>query len=306
MNMPAGSTPMPIADFGVYANTPLVPTHLAAPILPRGARAYGGQSGRSTISAQLPAFAEDIIVLQLDYNTGVRATLDRTYTFETDPGDVMVLPHGHAAHYVANTEDRSNVLIVALPPHLLQETLECDLDGHLRQVELRPFMAERRDPLLHGIGWALQHQLQANCFDRLYLESLVTTMAVHVLRTYAAAGPPPLLPARGLPPHVLRRVCDYIDVHLEHELTLQELGAVAQYSPHYLARLFRTATGQSLHQFVTARRLAKAKTLLTTTDLALQQIAQAAGFSDQSHLSHQFRRAYGCTPNTMRRQQRPS
>ena len=126
MNTPAGTTSITIADFGVYDNTPVAPTHAPAPILPRGVRAYGGRMARTTFSTQLPAFAEDIAILQLDYRTGIRATLERTYTFETAAGDLMMLPKGQAAHFVASTQEGSNVLLVALPPHLLQDTLECD------------------------------------------------------------------------------------------------------------------------------------------------------------------------------------
>ena len=105
----------------------------------------------------------------------------------------------------------------------------------------------------------------------------------------------------AMPHTTLVRLCEYIDAHMESTLTLEELGRVAQYSPFHLARRFRQATGQTLHQYVTGRRLAKAQALLATTDLPIQQIAAQAGFSDQSHLSNTFRKAYGCAPSAVRK-----
>jgi AraC-like DNA-binding protein len=105
----------------------------------------------------------------------------------------------------------------------------------------------------------------------------------------------------ALPYGILMCLCDYIDAHLESSLTLEELGSVVQYSPFHLARRFRQATGQTLHQYVTKRRLANAHALITGTDLPLQQVAAQAGFSDQSHLSNAYRKAYGCTPSEGRR-----
>jgi AraC family transcriptional regulator len=105
----------------------------------------------------------------------------------------------------------------------------------------------------------------------------------------------------ALPHGILMCLCDYIDAHLESPLTLEELGSVVQYSPFHLARRFRQATGQTLHQYVTNRRLAKAHALIATTDFPLQQVAAQAGFSDQSHLSNAFRRAYGCAPSEVRK-----
>lgn len=106
---------------------------------------------------------------------------------------------------------------------------------------------------------------------------------------------------RALPHATLVLLCEYIDAHLEGALTLEELGSVVQYSPFHLARRFRQATGQTLHQYVTNRRLAKAYALIVGTDLPLQQVAAQAGFSDQSHLSNAFRNAYGCAPSAVRK-----
>ena len=105
----------------------------------------------------------------------------------------------------------------------------------------------------------------------------------------------------ALPHGILMCLRDYIDAHLESPLTLEELGSVVQYSPFHLARRFRQATGQTLHQYVTNRRLAKAHALIAGTDLPLQQVAAQAGFSDQSHLSNAFRKAYGCAPSEVRK-----
>ena len=52
---------------------------------------------------------------------------------------------------------------------------------------------------------------------------------------------------------------------------------------------------------MTNRRLVKAHALIATTDFPLHQIAAQAGFSDQSHLSNVFRKAYGCAPTEVRK-----
>lgn len=105
----------------------------------------------------------------------------------------------------------------------------------------------------------------------------------------------------ALPHTTLVCLFEYIDAHRESPLTLEELGSVVQYSPFHLARRFRQATGQTFHQYVTGRRLAKAQVLPTATDLPLLQIAAQTGFSDQSHLSNVYRKAYGCAPSEVRK-----
>ncbi len=62
-----------------------------------------------------------------------------------------------------------------------------------------------------------------------------------------------------------------------------------------LSRQFRAAFGTSPHRFRTLRRLDLARRLMAT-GAPLADAAAAAGFADQSHLTRQFKRAYGLTP----------
>jgi AraC family transcriptional regulator len=55
------------------------------------------------------------------------------------------------------------------------------------------------------------------------------------------------------------------------------------------------------HQYVIARRVERAKQLLQGRgDLSLAEVAARAGFSDQSQLSHHFKRLVGVTPGQFR------
>ena len=74
------------------------------------------------------------------------------------------------------------------------------------------------------------------------------------------------------------------------------MAAVARLSPYHFARQFKAATGLPPHQYVIARRVERAKHLLQGGGLTLAQVAARAGFSNQSHLSHHFKRLVGVTP----------
>ena len=70
---------------------------------------------------------------------------------------------------------------------------------------------------------------------------------------------------------------------------------------YHLARQFKEATGLPPHQYVIARRVERARQLLQTgTDFSLAEVAAHAGFSDQSQLSHHFKRTVGVTPGQFR------
>lgn len=304
-NLASTNTPVSIANYDVYGAAPVIPTGASDFLAPTGARVYGARIlGDQDHTVATPAFEENNLSLLLSQSANFSITTDRTRSFYAQAGDFMLVPRGLPVKYEFNTSGDADSLLISLPSHLLQQSVARDLDGQPQDVELHLVMAEKRDPLIYGIGWAIYHHIQTLARDRLYVEAMLNTLVVHLLGSYAVSKPRRPRATRSLKPlcpTVLRRVCDYIEAHLDSALTLDEIGNVAQYSPFHLARLFRSATGKTLHHYVTLRRLARAKDLLETTDLPLQQIAQQTGFADQSHLANHFRRAYGYCPSTERK-----
>jgi transcriptional regulator GlxA family with amidase domain len=116
---------------------------------------------------------------------------------------------------------------------------------------------------------------------------------------------PPAAQARGgLPPGAMRRVREYVDAHLGESMDLAELAAIAGLSVFHFARQFKQSAGVTPHSYLVQRRIERAQDMLARTDLALSEIAVAAGFSDQSHLARHFRQMLGTTPREFRWSQR--
>lgn len=97
----------------------------------------------------------------------------------------------------------------------------------------------------------------------------------------------------------IRQVRDYLDAHYAHNISLEELGAIANLSPFYLLRTFRKQVGLPPHEYLNQVRLTQAKQRLAQGE-AIADVALATGFSDQSHLTRQFKRTWGITPGRYR------
>jgi len=108
-------------------------------------------------------------------------------------------------------------------------------------------------------------------------------------------------PSRGgLSPAVARRVCDYIEGHLDEKIRLDGLAALTGLSTDHFARAFHQSVGVPPHTYLLRRRLEQVEHMLRKTHAPLSEIALATGFSDQSHLARHFRRWAGMSPRQVR------
>jgi AraC family transcriptional regulator len=102
------------------------------------------------------------------------------------------------------------------------------------------------------------------------------------------------------------RALELIDACLGERLSVARLASSVELSVSQFTRLFRAATGATPGAYLNARRLSRARTLVERTSLPVAEIMRQVGFSDRSHFSRDFQRAYGFSPRTLRVQSRHS
>lgn len=93
------------------------------------------------------------------------------------------------------------------------------------------------------------------------------------------------------------RLCqDYVELHLEEDLSLPKLARAVGYTEAYLSRRFKQETGVNLRNFIRAARIERAKILLTTTEESVHDIAERLCFCSPSYFSEVFRKTTGRLP----------
>ncbi|MCC3773150.1 helix-turn-helix domain-containing protein, partial [Streptomyces sp. UNOC14_S4] len=88
---------------------------------------------------------------------------------------------------------------------------------------------------------------------------------------------------------------------LDDDLTIPALADHAGVSPRTLTRLWRQETGVSPHQWLLTARINRARELLETTDLQVEQIATRCGLGSGANMRARFRDVIGVTPTAYRR-----
>jgi AraC-like DNA-binding protein len=98
-----------------------------------------------------------------------------------------------------------------------------------------------------------------------------------------------------------KRTRAYIEGNLGSKIAISDLADVVAFSKSHFSRAFKRSLGLSPMAYVTARRVERAKLMMTSSREQLTQIALACGFADQPHLNRSFRRLVGVSPGLWRR-----
>ena len=100
--------------------------------------------------------------------------------------------------------------------------------------------------------------------------------------------------------HLIKRIQQYVNTHYAQPINNAMIAGEFGYSPNYIGRLFRDATGMNLNDYIKDVRVGRARDLLLHTSMRIADIARETGFTDAQYFSVVFRQKTGCTPSEYR------
>lgn len=101
---------------------------------------------------------------------------------------------------------------------------------------------------------------------------------------------------------IAQRVIAFFNDHLSEHTGVGEAAAAVGIGKRQLERHFAENVGRSIASYLRELRLLRARQLVTETDLSLGDIAMECGFSNAQHFSNAFRKTYGQTPSSVRKE----
>ncbi|MEH2147595.1 AraC family transcriptional regulator [Nostoc sp.] len=214
-------------------------------------------------------------------------------------GDIGIFPAQQIAP-AAEFEQSLGIIHLYLEPSMLAHTAYESVDADRIEIVQQ---LQTQDPLIEQLGFSLKRELETGFADsRLYAQSVATLLAVHLLKHYSAQRTIIFKDSGGLPNHKLKTVLSYINEHLEQNISLTEIAALVQLSPHYFATSFKQSVGIAPHQYLIQCRIERAKQLLVKQKLSITEVSYLVGFQSQSHFAKVFRKHVGITPLAYQRQ----
>lgn len=99
---------------------------------------------------------------------------------------------------------------------------------------------------------------------------------------------------------VVKKAVDYIETHIDEDLSLDKIANVLNYSKFYIARIFTKETKCTVYKYIQGRRLTLAAQKLVETEQPIVEIAYEAHYDSQQAFTLAFKQFYGCTPKIYR------
>ncbi|MBI3728925.1 MAG: helix-turn-helix transcriptional regulator [Burkholderiales bacterium] len=212
-------------------------------------------------------------------------------------GQFCVVPGGSSTRWTLTQPATS--LLLRLSPQILNDTAEA-MNLGTQNTQLAPAI-HIRDPQIECIGWMMQAEdHDAYPGGRIFADSLAVALAARLFAVQSRKPATDPVAGSSLPTWRLRHVIDYIEAHLDSDLTLAELAVVAGFSLSHFKSLFRQATGTPVHRYVMERCLHHARLLMMEGKQSMTEIAMETGFAHTSHLARSMRRVLGLSPAQVR------
>lgn len=231
-----------------------------------------------------PTFA---VILNGSFDLVLTSPGIRRKRLDCSPGTLFTEPAGEKH---ANLVGAGGASVIVFQPDPAASELDEAALGVLDRIN------HFRHGGIMGLGRELAREvLEPDGMAPLAAEALALEMLVETAR----------LDARdrwvGETPPWMTLAIDYVHAHFREPLRIRDVAGVVGVHPAHLAARFRQVHKMSLGAYIRRLRVDWAADRLTGSEESIAAIAYRAGFSDQAHLTRQFKRATGWTPARYRR-----
>lgn len=231
--------------------------------------------------------------------------------YDIRQGDVFILPNTDCHGLVLEENEKLNNVVIHFDSAFIWNSLASDLDYNFLLVFFekgRNFShrLDRNNPATRRIFGLMTEIVQEfrehrDCYE-LLVKIKLQTIFTEIIRNYDYIDREKARkPLQKEDVAQLNQVMRYIDEHLDGEIRLAQLAAIAHVSPAYFSTLFKRYNGLPPVEYVVHKRIQRAIELIRTTNMNLTDVAMSCGFNNSTNFYKAFRKVTGRTPVSYRK-----
>ena len=217
--------------------------------------------------------------------------------YSLEAGDIVLI----GSHCVHRPEFEPGIpyerIIIYISPDFLrrQSSPDCDLLACFSGTShvLRPEEKNRRQ--IFSLASRLERELSDEGYGHVILGNVLLLQLLVEIGRNQRSSPAPL-PGPTLPGNErIQDILRYIDANLTEDITIDHLAEQFYISKYHMMRLFRRETGQSIHSYLSDRRLLHARDLIASGMSATESCFRS-GFRSYSSFTRSYAKRFGTTP----------
>jgi AraC-like DNA-binding protein len=192
-----------------------------------------------------------------------------------------------------------DALVVYVTQHALDEVA---YDHQAPRVEQMVWEHGALDPVVHHLGQTLLSSLERpHHASKIFVDHILQALKCHLVCAYGGVTISSAQFRGGLSPWQMRTASEFLEANLDGNIGLQQVAEACELSVSHFARAFKRTFRKPPHNWLTERRVDRARDLMMNSRLPLADIAIRCGFGDQSALNRSFKRIHGVSPGIWRR-----
>jgi AraC-like DNA-binding protein len=222
-------------------------------------------------------------------------------------GDLLLM-NPNAVHYFSKYRDGEDIILnIVLPVETFRKSVFLPLlsDRELNaffiryQVETREssfiYLETARNEMEKVLEMMITEYLEERSYSSTIMESLLTVLFSYILRAYGKD--------RESRNNRVDQILNYIYRNYR-SCSLEEMGTHFNYHPKYISALIKKHSGRSFRELLTNIRLQNALQYLTHSALTIEEIVEEIGYQDKSSFYQSFKKEFGKSPGSFRRENR--
>ncbi len=223
--------------------------------------------------------------------------------FIIDYDEMNKVTSEHTSQYDINSKDLSKIIVSGTEQEI-SDYIDNIYDKTLKEEQLNPYDVQNFTiEIILAIRRIIRQFNDKNDYAKIFksiLELQTIDQVKKYVKNFAINNSADYESRTSQYSPVVKQMINYMNDHLEEDISLKQLGDLLNANSTYLGQIFKKETGEFFTEYVNKKKMENAKRLVIESNLKIADICRKLGFDNQNYFYTQFKKYNGVSPSELR------